>query len=63
MTFLRHLPAFVIGAFLAALALTACDDSNGSGNDDGLLTGLSGLVIVVIAGVLIYRYFARRSSR
>ena len=40
------------------LLLTACGDDNG--NNDTLFTGFSGFVILVIAGVFIYRAMKKR---
>lgn len=51
----------VIPAIL--LTLAACgddDDVNGNGGNDSIWTGLSGLVIVIILGYIIYRALAKR---
>ena len=54
---IKTMPVSVWGIPLVFL-LAACGD-DGEGNNDTLLTGFSGLVIVVIVGYLLYRWFAK----
>lgn len=48
---------------VALLALLSACTGDGPGNDDTLLTGFSGLVIVIVAFVLISRWIKRREDR
>lgn len=44
-----------------SLMFLACGD-DGEGNEDTLFTGLSGLIIIVVAGYFLYRWWAKRNA-
>ena len=52
-----------LGVYLVPvfLFLAACEDQGNEGNDN-LLTGLSGLIIIVVLGLVIWRVLARKGG-
>lgn len=46
---------------LAGLLLAACEDQGNAG-DDNLLTGATGLLIVLVVGYVVWRWMASRSG-
>jgi len=50
--------SFVIATMIL---LAACDDDGRGADNDNIWTGLSGLVIAIILGVILLRAFKKRS--